>query len=99
MNPFPRRRSMDLSSLLKGHRNRHSFAVAQYCHLHQLPHFAGSQRVGEVVKIVDHFVAELHEHVAALKSGLGRGRIGLYVAEAHPRFHREKSGIEPKYGP
>ena len=72
---------------------------AQHLHLHLFPGLVGAERVREIVEVLNRVLSELHQDVARLQAGFGRGGPGVTSANRTPRGGSAKSGILPKYGP
>src|SRR5208337_164734 len=79
-----------LFTLFELDRRCHRLPVAQHLDLDHIAHFAAPQRIREVVKVLDRFVAELHHDVSGFQSCLRRGRSRSYIRELYAGFHLAK---------
>src|SRR5712692_9418265 len=75
-----------LFPLLQCDRGSYLLAVTQDGDLYNVANFTAPQGVGEIVEILDGFVAKLNEDISGQEAGFGGGRAGLHIGKAHAVF-------------
>src|SRR5579872_7026334 len=90
-------------SLLEFDARTNGLSIAQDFHLHHVTHFTSAESVGEVVKVLDWLVPELHENVSRLETCFGRRRARLHIRETNSILNlseiRDRAEIGPVTSP